>query len=149
MNTPSAKRSVSSRLRLDPIGIHCDASKSAPYSIPNGQVCVNSSVKFQSCRWHWRAVWVQLKFDQSFIWDHWCQGCAPFAEIWEQYFEFQILWRLSSVDFHTLYIAIAYSNSKFCGPWTLKLLWVHLKFFSKTSTPQGCGTSVIYVERLM
>ena len=30
------------------------------------------------------------------------QGCARFAEIGQQYFEFQILWSLSSVDFHTL-----------------------------------------------
>ena len=29
-------------------------------------------------------------------------GCARFAEIWLKYFEFQILWSLSSVDFHTL-----------------------------------------------
>ena len=30
------------------------------------------------------------------------QGCARFAEIWLKYFEFHILWSLSSVDFHTL-----------------------------------------------
>ena len=29
-------------------------------------------------------------------------GCARFAEIWQNNLEFEILWSLSSVNFHTL-----------------------------------------------
>ena len=34
-------------------------------------------------------------------------------------------------------IAIAYSNSKFCGAWTPKFLWVHFKFQQNEHTPGG------------
>ena len=41
------------------------------------------------------------------------QGCARFAEIWLKYFEFHILWSLSSVDFHTLTLQLPIQTQNF------------------------------------
>ena len=57
-----------------------------------------------------------------------------FDEIWLKYFEFHTLWSLSSVDFSHFNIAIAYSNSKFCGAWTPSFCEFTCNF-GKTSTP--------------
>ena len=59
-----------------------------------------------------------------------CSFCWNFSEL-------QILWSLCSVDFHTFNIAIAYSNSTFCGAWTPSFC-EFTQNFSKTSTPLEC-----------
>ena len=46
------------------------------------------------------------------------QGCARFREFWQNNFEFQILWSLSSEDFHTFTLQLPIQtlwrlNSKF------------------------------------
>ena len=63
-----------------------------------------------------------------------CQGCARFAEIWLKYFEFQILWSLSSVDFHTLTLQLPIQTPNL---WRLnsKFLWLHLQFRQNEHTP--------------
>ena len=43
-------------------------------------------------------------------------GCARFAEIWLKYFEFQILWSLSSVDFHTLTLQLSIQTPNSVAP---------------------------------
>ena len=43
-------------------------------------------------------------------------GCARFAEIWLKYFEFQILWSLSSVDFHTLTLQLPIQTPNSVAP---------------------------------
>ena len=69
-----------------------------------------------------------------------CRGVCSFSSICAKFSERQILWSLCSVDFHTVYIAIAYSNSTFCGAWTSQVFVSSLENcpnFRKTSTPQG------------
>ena len=43
-------------------------------------------------------------------------GCARFAEIWLKYFEFHILWSLSSVDFHTLTLQLPIQTQNSVAP---------------------------------
>ena len=42
--------------------------------------------------------------------------CACFAEIWLKYFEFHILWSLSSVDFHTLTLQLPIQTPNCVAP---------------------------------
>ena len=44
------------------------------------------------------------------------QGCARFAEIWLKYFEFHILWSLSSVYFHTLTLQLPIQTPNSVAP---------------------------------
>ena len=64
-------------------------------------------------------------------------GCARFAEIWLKYFWVSYFVEFVLVRFSYFNIAIAYSNSKFCGAWTPKFLWVHLQFKQNEHTPGG------------
>ena len=49
------------------------------------------------------------------IWCHFV-GCACFAEICQKYFEFQILWSLSSVHFHTLTLQLPIQTPNSVAP---------------------------------
>ena len=44
------------------------------------------------------------------------RGCAGFGEIWQIYFEFQILWNLSLVDFHTLTLQLPIQTENYVAP---------------------------------
>ena len=44
------------------------------------------------------------------------QGCARVAKIWQKYFEFHILWSLSSVDFHTLTLQLPIQTQNSVAP---------------------------------
>ena len=56
-------------------------------------------------------------------------GCARFAEIWQKYFEFQILWSLSSVDFHTLTLQLPNQTQNSVAPklqvFEISAKWAH------------------------
>ena len=61
-------------------------------------------------------------------------GCARFGEIGQEYFEFQILWSLFSVDFPTLILQLPIQTQNSVAP-ELHVFCGFTCNFSKTSTP--------------
>ena len=70
------------------------------------------------------------------------QGRARFAEIWQKYFEFQILWSLSSVDFHTLTLQLPIQTQKSMA--SELQVFVHLKFQQNEHTPGNLCNSLVF-----
>ena len=63
-----------------------------------------------------------------------CLGCARFAEIWLKYFEFHILWSLSSVDFHTLTLQLPIRTPNSVAP-ELQVFLSSLAILAKRAHP--------------
>ena len=64
------------------------------------------------------------------------QGCACFAEICQKYFEFQILWRLSSVVFLTLTLQLPIQTPNSVAP-ELQVFVSSLKISAKRAHPRS------------
>ena len=83
-------------------------------------------------------------------------GCARFAEIWLKYFEFHILWSLSSVDFHTLTLQLPIQTPNSVAPElqafvsSLAILakrasfWVLLTCQMNHISENGCFSAALY-----
>ena len=61
-------------------------------------------------------------------------GCARFAEIWLKYFEFHILWSLSSADFHTLTLQLPIQTQNSVAP-ELQVFVSSLAILAKRAHP--------------
>ena len=68
---------------------------------------------------------------------NWPLGCARFAEIWLKYFEFHILWSLSSVDFHTFTLQLPIQTQNSVAP-DLQAFVSSLAISAKRAHPRYC-----------